>query len=387
VMSFGGDCTSSVAAATGVVTVTCVSISGQKFTLAAGAPTSTNGSVGDYYTDSTNKCLYMATTAGTPATWSQIYCYAADGARYIGAYNTSSNPTCNATTNGMMATVGTAPNILLQVCQNGTGWVTAGGGTLTASGTPTNHQWAGWTSATAIKGFTVTSSKPVCTDSSGDPAVCAGTEGVWQTALTADTDYVAAHITPNALTTCTTARTITFDYRVQTLLLTAGDTCALTFTAPASSKTGETELRITQASTPTGAISGCKWPSAVTPTITATASAVDWIRVIHDGTNAYCFVIGQDMRWDTCEEKAMIHIQSDPYTADQMQPVAFIYQMDSEKEIKVAPVSIKTGPVFDLVIGLTKGNHAIKAKACTKSGCSDWSKTFTFSTGATKWNQ
>ena len=33
-----------------------------------------------------------------------------------------------------------------------------------------------------IKGFNLTASKPICTDSSGDPAVCAGTEGVWATA-------------------------------------------------------------------------------------------------------------------------------------------------------------------------------------------------------------
>jgi hypothetical protein len=50
-------------------------------------------------------------------------------------------------------------------------------GTVTSSGTPTNHQWPGWTTDINLKGFTVTASKPVCTDASGDPAVCGGTEG------------------------------------------------------------------------------------------------------------------------------------------------------------------------------------------------------------------
>jgi hypothetical protein len=57
------------------------------------------------------------------------------------------------------------------------------GGTVTSSGTPTNHQWPGWTTATDLKGFTVTASKPVCSDASGDPVACAGTEGVWQAAI------------------------------------------------------------------------------------------------------------------------------------------------------------------------------------------------------------
>jgi hypothetical protein len=279
-----GDCT--FAASTGAIT--CVSISGQKFTLAAGAPTSTNGSVGDYYTDSTNKCLYMATTAGTPATWSQIYCYAADGAKYIGAYNTTSNPTCTSGLKGMLATVGSTP--ALQLC-DGSSWGAVGSGTLSASGTPTNHQWAGWTSATAIKGFTVTSSKPVCTDSSGDPAVCAGTEGVWlatNSLLQAEYDNG----------TCTTAKTISAaNGPIQKVTLTNGQTCALTFTQP-SSGTMDVQLKIIQSASSSynGVISGCKWPSAVVPTITATTGAIDIIKAYMDGTTTYCTVKGQDLR-------------------------------------------------------------------------------------------
>ena len=50
------------------------------------------------------------------------------------------------------------------------------------TGTGTNHYWAYWTGTTILGAKSLTASKPVCTDSSGDPGVCAGTEGVWQVA-------------------------------------------------------------------------------------------------------------------------------------------------------------------------------------------------------------
>jgi hypothetical protein len=66
-------------------------------------------------------------------------------------------------------------------------WTTASGlvcnstmGAGTTTGTGTNHYWPYWTSATALGAKSLTASKPVCTDASGDPVVCAGTEGVWQ---------------------------------------------------------------------------------------------------------------------------------------------------------------------------------------------------------------
>ena len=58
----------------------------------------------------------------------------------------------------------------------------SGAGTVTSSGTPTIHQWPNWTTATNLKGITVTSSSPVCTGATGEPVACAGTEGVWQVA-------------------------------------------------------------------------------------------------------------------------------------------------------------------------------------------------------------
>ena len=92
-------------------------------TIAAGSPTTNSlaGSAGDFAFDSTGNCLYQAYVTGTPATWWNIGCYAADGAKYMGAYNTTSNPTCNAGTKGMTATVGSSP--VFQVC-DGSNWVT-----------------------------------------------------------------------------------------------------------------------------------------------------------------------------------------------------------------------------------------------------------------------
>jgi len=63
---------------------------------------------------------------------------------------------------------------------DGTCETPAGAGNLTGSGT--NHYWTYWTGSTSVGSKSLTASKPVCTDSSGDPAVCAGTEGVWQVA-------------------------------------------------------------------------------------------------------------------------------------------------------------------------------------------------------------
>jgi hypothetical protein len=78
------------------------------------------------------------------------------------------------------------------------GGSSAGGGTVDVSGTPANHYWTGWTDADTIKGFSITASKPVCSDANGDPAVCAGTEGVWQVA-NADLATLAAGGSANCL--------------------------------------------------------------------------------------------------------------------------------------------------------------------------------------------
>ncbi len=63
--------------------------------------------------------------------------------------------------------------------------ITFPAGTVTLpSGTGTNHYWTYWTGTNTIAGKSITASKPVCSDANGDPAVCGGTEGVWQAALT-----------------------------------------------------------------------------------------------------------------------------------------------------------------------------------------------------------
>ena len=93
-----------------------------------------------------------------------------------------------------------------------------------------------------------------------------------------------------SLGTCTTAKTIDpANGTRQKVTLTNGQTCALTFTQP-SSGTASVTLKITQSavSSYNGAISGCKWPGGVVPTITATSGAVDFVSVYLDGTTAYC---------------------------------------------------------------------------------------------------
>ncbi len=90
--------------------------------------------------------------------------------------------------------------------------------------------------------------------------------------------------------TCTTAATIApANGNVQKITLTAGDTCALTFTQP-SSGTFKLQLKIIQSASVSynGLISGGKWPGGTVPVITATTGAVDFISCYLDGTNTYC---------------------------------------------------------------------------------------------------
>jgi hypothetical protein len=97
--------------------------------------------------------------------------------------------------------------------------------------------------------------------------------------------------------TCTTSKTITpVNGNRQKVTLTNGQTCALSFTQP-SSGTVSVQLKVIQSTTSSynGAISGCKWPSGTTPTITQTTGAIDVVSAYLDGTNAYC-VATQDFR-------------------------------------------------------------------------------------------
>ena len=90
--------------------------------------------------------------------------------------------------------------------------------------------------------------------------------------------------------TCTTAATIAASNgNRQSITLTNGDTCALTFTQPASG-TASITLKVIQSSSSTynGLISGCKWPGGTVPTITATTGAIDFVSIYLNGSNAYC---------------------------------------------------------------------------------------------------
>lgn len=60
--------------------------------------------------------------------------------------------------------------------------IASGTGDISQSGSPANHYWAYFTADKTITGVAITASKPVCSDANGNPAVCAGTEGVWQVA-------------------------------------------------------------------------------------------------------------------------------------------------------------------------------------------------------------
>lgn len=94
---------------------------------------------------------------------------------------------------------------------------------------------------------------------------------------------------------CTTAKTISAaNGNRQRVYLSAGQTCVLTFTQPTTG-TMSILLKVIQASTPTGAISGGLWPGGAVPTITSLAGAVDIISCYLDGTQVYCGAI-QDFR-------------------------------------------------------------------------------------------
>lgn len=65
---------------------------------------------------------------------------------------------------------------------DGTKGTPSGSGDIVQSGSPANHYWAYFTADKTLTGVAITASKPVCSDANGNPAVCAGTEGVWQAA-------------------------------------------------------------------------------------------------------------------------------------------------------------------------------------------------------------
>ncbi len=90
---------------------------------------------------------------------------------------------------------------------------------------------------------------------------------------------------------CATAATVNpANGNRQNVTLTAGDTCALSFVQPAAGMTVSITLKVTQAATPTGAIStiAVRWQGGAAPTITTTVGAVDFVSCYLDGTNTWC---------------------------------------------------------------------------------------------------
>lgn len=97
-------------------------------------------------------------------------------------------------------------------------------------------------------------------------------------------------VSSQALTTCTTARTVDWSTGNSfTLLLTNADTCAITFSNPSSGQTivlkyaqpGSTGSAVVSYSTT------IKWPGGTTPTMTTGASVIDVCTFTYDGTNYY----------------------------------------------------------------------------------------------------
>lgn len=83
----------------------------------------------------------------------------------------------------------------------------------------------------------------------------------------------------------------------QKVTLTQAQTCVFTFVQPTSG-TAVIGLKIIQsATTPfNGTISGGKWPGGITMIPTISTGAIDLISIYLDGTNAYCTIVGQDLK-------------------------------------------------------------------------------------------
>ena len=217
--------------------------------------------------------------------------------------------TGNATTASALNTNGTSLQVWsMNLGATAQGWATISSGgdtivstnsTLTVGGTPLAttldvnlgkaNAWTG--QQTFVAPVLGTPASGVITNLTGTCTSCAvGGNAATATALAGPALFTTQ--TEYSLGTVTTSVTVNpANGNRQKMTLTAADTAAITFTQP-SSGTVSITLKVTQASTATGGISGCKWPGGVVPTITQTAGAIDIISAYLDGTNAYC-QIGQ----------------------------------------------------------------------------------------------
>jgi hypothetical protein len=155
---------------------------------------------------------------------------------------------------------------ILPVANGGTGINSLGTGVATWLGTPSSANLAA-----------------AVTDETGTGAlVFAATPTVNNPTITNYTETVVAIGTVGASSTLALT-----NGTVQTATLTASTPC--TFTMPTATAGKSFILKLTQAATgmTTATFTGVKWPGGAAPTITATASAVDIISFIADGSDWY----------------------------------------------------------------------------------------------------
>ena len=199
-------------------------------------------------------------------------------AAYVSPSTNVWNPWNAAASYGAISTV---PSLQAQLyCQASAGaqWAPCvmGSSSFTAGG-----DLGGTSTSQTVLGLTHVTNAAIPVAISAPSASFSGTVAAG-TALLTNTEY--------SLGTCTTAATIDpANGTRQTVMLTNAQTCALSFTQPASG-TASITLKIIQSASGSfnGAISGGKWPGGTVPTITATSGAVDFISCYLDRTNAYC---------------------------------------------------------------------------------------------------
>lgn len=280
----------------------------------------TSGTYCEFYTDSSN-ILYYYAGAGVAFTSATMVAQInlATGALTASSVTTSSTGangsisfgnTSNAYIAKFIAGV-TAANVTWTLpttdstgtqylASNGSGtlsWGTpSGAGTVTSSGSPTNHQWAGFSTGTNIVGKTVTASHVACSDSSGDPIACTNLTdvavpsmaapgaigGTTPAAIAATMITAGGRIvsTPSALT-ITGAAVATNAALSNYFYVTLDHTASTTVSNPTNAVDGTTiEYEFTQDSSGTNLISwgtNFDFGTSTAPTLSTTAAKVDLI--------------------------------------------------------------------------------------------------------------
>jgi hypothetical protein len=161
-----------------------------------------------------------------------------------------------------------------------------GGATLQTNGTNNSSQSVlnFITSTVNSVGLTITPSNP-----SGGQEQLEITGANYNGNASTATALAPSGSLPYALGTVTTTAAITpVNGLYQTMTLTAGDTCVVTFTQPVSGQVTITVV-VTQAATPTGLVTwtSVKWPGGVAPVMTPSTNAPDIYTFKLNGTYIY----------------------------------------------------------------------------------------------------